>query len=547
MAKLKHSVYDTDTHFSIDPITRVLKNETCPKNAIIQNDHNSERFTFELPRMIEGHDMSLCNVVQVHYLNINAQTKEQSSGVYTVDDLAVSPDSDDVVICSWLISQNATKHMGDLRFLIRFSCVEDDIVLYAWNTSIHTSISVSGGIYNGDAFDTEYVDIIERWKATIIEGFLEDAAAALDDWKASETENIKAVMTDFCADWEDTLDVERARLSEHIAMMDEGRQITQEITGEGCHGSIKYNGVAALLSFTLTKTEGNPLNFNDIWGNPHDFEVIPPELAPLAPTELIMPERYAHVITASVLPPRTEGGSGIIRLESSMTYVHSINDTCEIVGRYQTNEPALAELNDIRVGYDGITYDTAGDAVRGQCKKVADHREAAEAARDKALAAAERVENSDLGHSWDGTVLTVTSKNGTSSADLKGDPGEPGEPGLPNVVISGGGQFEDDFPAYTEMRFVDPMNHLFIYNFKRNVENPNVDMWAVSFTAQTDEVGYGPVVGIPANVEWAVAEPVFTAGFTYYLAFIPLVDEGADDNGYFNGKILGVWTAKELN
>lgn len=34
-------------------------------------------------------------------------------------------------------------------------------------------------------------------------------------------------------------------------------------------------------------------------------------------------------------------------------------------------------------------------------------------------------------HSWDGTVLTVTSASGTSSADLKGEPGEQGLPGEP--------------------------------------------------------------------------------------------------------------------
>ena len=32
-------------------------------------------------------------------------------------------------------------------------------------------------------------------------------------------------------------------------------------------------------------------------------------------------------------------------------------------------------------------------------------------------------------HSWNGTVLTMTSASGTSSMDLKGDPGEPGQPG----------------------------------------------------------------------------------------------------------------------
>ena len=32
-------------------------------------------------------------------------------------------------------------------------------------------------------------------------------------------------------------------------------------------------------------------------------------------------------------------------------------------------------------------------------------------------------------HSWDGTVLTITSASGTSSANLKGEPGTPGTPG----------------------------------------------------------------------------------------------------------------------
>ena len=71
-----HSIYDCDTHFVIDPVTREIKNES-EKTVIVQNDHNSERFSFELPKTIEGHDMSLCNVVQVHYLNTDKNNKEK--------------------------------------------------------------------------------------------------------------------------------------------------------------------------------------------------------------------------------------------------------------------------------------------------------------------------------------------------------------------------------------------------------------------------------------------------------------------------------------
>lgn len=43
--KQKHSVYDTDAHFSISAATRSIKNESTTKTTVIQNDHNSERFT----------------------------------------------------------------------------------------------------------------------------------------------------------------------------------------------------------------------------------------------------------------------------------------------------------------------------------------------------------------------------------------------------------------------------------------------------------------------------------------------------------------------
>ena len=163
---LKHSVYDTDTHFSIDPATRALNNEALQKTSLIQNDHNCERFTFELPRTIEGHDMSKCDIVQVHYINIDAQTKAQSKGVYEVTDMQISPDGDDVVICSWLIPQTATKYVGSLSFLLRFCCIADDgkTLHYVWHTAIYSGISVSNGIYNGEIVSEEFPEILREWQ-----------------------------------------------------------------------------------------------------------------------------------------------------------------------------------------------------------------------------------------------------------------------------------------------------------------------------------------------------------------------------------------------
>jgi len=162
-----HSIYDCDTHFVIDPVTREIKNESG-KTVIIQNDHNSERFSFELPKEIEGHDMSLCNVVQVHYVNTDSKTKEAHEGLYAVDDLQISPNSDDVVICSWLLSQEASKAIGTLYFGIVFKCVNDDGTLgYAWHTAINKDFKVNESLDNSDAVVEEYPDILAQLEARL--------------------------------------------------------------------------------------------------------------------------------------------------------------------------------------------------------------------------------------------------------------------------------------------------------------------------------------------------------------------------------------------
>lgn len=165
----KHSVYDTDAHFSINPFTRAIKNESTSKVAVIQHDHNSERFTFEIPRLVDGHDMSLCDRVEVHYINMDSANKDNiSADIYEVNDLQVSPDDRNFVICSWLLSQNATKYAGSLNFLVRFICLDGEKIAYAWHTAIFTGISVSSGILNNaEEIIEPYVDVLAQWKADL--------------------------------------------------------------------------------------------------------------------------------------------------------------------------------------------------------------------------------------------------------------------------------------------------------------------------------------------------------------------------------------------
>lgn len=213
-----HNVYDSDTRFLINPITRAIKNESNRKTVLIQHDHNSERFTFELPRYIEGHDMSICDKVEVHYLNIDSATKEQKSGKYDVTDLQIAPGDEEKVICSWLISNNATSLCGSLNFLIRFCCTENTFIRYAWNTAICKDISVAAGINASELFEDEYVDIIEQWKETVMQTFENDLTAWKNAKEAEIEESMAAKFNEHSAEWNQKLAVERARIDQIVAL-----------------------------------------------------------------------------------------------------------------------------------------------------------------------------------------------------------------------------------------------------------------------------------------------------------------------------------------
>ena len=157
-------VIDGDHLFVVDPFTREITSKKPQKDVLIQNDHNSERFTFEIPRFIEGRDLSMCNTVRVYYRN------GRNTGVYTVDDVVQMPYVTDTLTCSWLISQNATSVVGSLVFMLKFLQVADDgTVEYAWSTKTYDDVEIIGSIESTNTFATDYIDAIEQMKIQIIE------------------------------------------------------------------------------------------------------------------------------------------------------------------------------------------------------------------------------------------------------------------------------------------------------------------------------------------------------------------------------------------
>lgn len=157
-----HDIYDSDEHFIIAPAARTISTEST-KLVLGWQDHNSERYTFEMPRFVEGHDMLECNEVQIHFDNVSSNRRTTNSDYYTVTDLQVSPASEDVVIFSWLISESATELVGKLSFSIHFACVSDDGEQeYSWHTTTFEGISILKGIHNTKALVEKHSDFVSR-------------------------------------------------------------------------------------------------------------------------------------------------------------------------------------------------------------------------------------------------------------------------------------------------------------------------------------------------------------------------------------------------
>ena len=159
-----HAVIDSDNHFIINPVTREITNNS-KKVKLMQGDHASEIFTFEIPRYVDGHDMSLCNKIAIHYINIGQNGSNPD--VHLVEDASVD-DAEENLVFSWLIYRTATKYPGTLNFLIKFSCVTDGVIEYQWNTDIFKGIMIAAGIDNEETLVEEYSDILQKWKDDIL-------------------------------------------------------------------------------------------------------------------------------------------------------------------------------------------------------------------------------------------------------------------------------------------------------------------------------------------------------------------------------------------
>ena len=161
-------IVDPDVHFAINTTTRMISNQNedkvNKKLTLMQYDNKSERYSFDIDRKIDNHDLMSCNKVTVHFINIGSGRGQRNAGTYTVTDMHEHDTDPNKITFSWLIGNEATQYAGVLHFLISFECINNDEVLYRWSTTTFTGLQVVAGMRNEDEILDVYSDELLVWQ-----------------------------------------------------------------------------------------------------------------------------------------------------------------------------------------------------------------------------------------------------------------------------------------------------------------------------------------------------------------------------------------------
>ena len=159
---------DANTRLVIDPVTRAIAPKYRRQKAVYvaKGDHNSVLIAFEMPRYVDGYDMSAEeNSIQIHYANISSEdTTKYSKGFSGAEYVTVEEDEEtgeEIVSFCWRLPGTATKYAGIVSVGItveQHAMVDDEMQeIYSWSTAPYGETIVWDSMDNtAETLEKEY-------------------------------------------------------------------------------------------------------------------------------------------------------------------------------------------------------------------------------------------------------------------------------------------------------------------------------------------------------------------------------------------------------
>lgn len=298
---------------TIDADTRTIE---VPSDFLlgVETDNDAERVEFQCPKVV-GDNLDLTQYhIYIHYQNAKGE-----KGKYLCEDIE---DGGENITFSWLLSQKVTLYKGQTKFLVCAKKTQEDTIV--WNTTL-----ASGNVLEGLDVDE---DIVQQ-NDDVIEQILLRLERIEDSGGTGDINNAKVTFTE----------------------AEERTNIESQETMSTIYGKIKK-------WFSDLKTVAFTGSYNDLSNKPD------------IPEEYTLPQANENQLGGIKAKAKTTETVEVAIGEDGKLYANSvsqeqINEAIKnaIVEGSTTGD---VELHDIRKGYDGTNYDTAGEAVRGQVAEL---------------------------------------------------------------------------------------------------------------------------------------------------------------------------------
>lgn len=163
---------------------------------LVQNDKDTTIIDFDLSKIdyvADDIDLSQLNVA-INYVNVDKDTGESVTDIYTVDKTTVEDDS---LKFSWLVGSNASVYAGKCIFQLVLTLTDSEGVITQQWDSVKYSIKVWESNENVNITQPKsFVDFATQLKKSVSDGKSKVASAITDKGVATEATDTFDVMAD---------------------------------------------------------------------------------------------------------------------------------------------------------------------------------------------------------------------------------------------------------------------------------------------------------------------------------------------------------------
>ena len=171
----------------------LLSNADNVPVELVQNDKDTTVIDFELSKIDYVTDLSQLNVA-INYVNVDKDTGESVTDIYTVDKITVEGDS---LKFSWVVGSNASVYAGKCIFQLVLTLTDaNDVITQQWD-STKQSIEVHASLENVNITQPKsFVNFVTQVKKSVSDGKKLVATAITDKGVATESTNTFATMAE---------------------------------------------------------------------------------------------------------------------------------------------------------------------------------------------------------------------------------------------------------------------------------------------------------------------------------------------------------------